>query len=97
MDIFLVNKEDPCAQSLSVKLSDTRPNQIIPLTNDEMDLFNSDGFKHLTYGNDHNKNIVEVEPGKSYIFVCDENTNIDDVMVTAKRLEIQASIIRVKS
>ncbi len=94
MDIFLVNQDDPCAQSLSSKLSNTKPNQIVPLSNDEMDLFNSDGFKHLTFGDDGNKNIVEVESGKSYIFVCDESVNVDDVIRASKQLRIHSSIIR---
>ena len=94
MDIFLVNEANPCAKSLSEKLSNPKPNQIINLSNDEMALLNSDNFKHLTFGNNGNKNIVEVKPGASYIFVCDEGVNIGDVLNTAKRLHIEAAIIR---
>ena len=96
MDIFLVNNEDPCAQPLSQKLSDVRPNQIIPLSRDEMNLFNSDKFQHITFGNDTDKTIVKVEPGASYIFVCNQNVNIDDVITASARLGIESAIIRTK-
>ncbi len=95
MNIFLVNQDNLNAQSLCKKLSKAKEGEFVQLTTQEFELHDSVDFQHVRYGNSENSNIVEVEEGKSYIFVCDQDTNIDDVMETTERLNTKYGIIRV--
>jgi hypothetical protein len=94
MDIFLVNEEHEQAESLSLKLSGAKDQEIVKLTGKEMELYRSDDFQVLRLGSSDNQMITEIKPGGSYIFVCDETINIHDVMYTIEALGIEAGIIR---
>jgi len=65
MNIFLVNQDNPYFKSLVEKLSDRKEDgRIIPLSQGEMDLYNSEDFKHVYIGESPSK-FIELEPQKS--------------------------------
>ena len=102
MDIFLVNKDDPHAGSLCKKLASAKPGEFVKLSTEEFNLHDSEDFRYINYGNSANANtsnlnILECDKTKSYIFVCDEMTAIDDVIITIENLGLDAGIIRRKS
>ncbi len=81
MNIFLVNQDNPVSKSLCEKLAGPKkPGQIIPLTTEEWDLYNSNGVQQIADSNENKSILTEVEPGLSYIAVCNNRTNIDDII-----------------
>jgi len=93
MEIFLVNQYHPASTGLIEKLCDIKDKQFIPLTDEEMNLYDSSDFQHVFFG-EQKQIFSEVEAGKSYVFVCDESVNIDDVINGADRFGIKIAIIR---
>lgn len=94
MHAFLVNKENPHAESLCRKLASAKTGDFIELTTDEFNLHDSEDFQHINYSDNQNANIIEVKEGGTYIFVANKNTNIDDIVRTAENLKLNAGIIR---
>lgn len=95
MDIFLVNSDHPHAKSLAKKLAERAiQGAIIPLNTQEMELYCSDDFQHVSYGHEGNPMITEIDPGGHYLFACDPSVNIDDVMRSAVQLDITIGIVR---
>jgi hypothetical protein len=104
MDIFLVDQDDPAAKTLMKKLAErSKPGAIIPLTSEEMALYNdSESFKHVLIGSSFgNPSITKLEPNSNYVFVCDTNVNIDDVVQLRERAfeldGIKIGIVRARS
>lgn len=97
MDIFLVNTDNPHADTLMRKLAEkSKPGAIIPLNDGEMELYCSPDFQQVSYGNDQQSKITKMEPGGSYVFVADQNTVIDDILQLEERLSIKVGIIRTR-
>lgn len=97
MSIFLVNQDNPCAQSLMIKLAEqAKPGAIIPLTDGEIELYCSPDFKEIITDRDNSPiKISEMEKGHHYVAVVDAaRVNIDDIIKTGERLGINISIIR---
>jgi len=94
MNIFMVNESNEAAESLVTKLAEVKDGSILQLTDAEMKLYQSDDFKCLSFGNEGNTNIVKMEHGKSYLYVCDQFTNIDDVMRASETLGFYVAIVR---
>lgn len=93
--MFLVDETTAAAQSLIQKLSEqSKPGAIIPLTSEEMDVYQSSDFEVLSIG-EENSNIIEIDPEKSYVFMCDPaNTVIQDVINITHRLGAKIAIVR---
>jgi len=94
MNIFMVNESNEAAESLVKKLSGKKDGLILLLTDAEMKLYRSDDFKCLSFGSEGTSNIVKMEQGKSYLYVCDQFTNIDDVMRASEILGFTVAIVR---
>lgn len=97
MNIFLVNSDEPSAKTLIEKFCDAKDGSILPLTSEEMSLYNSDGFQVLSLLNE-NQTVTQVHPGNSYVFSCDSsNTVIDDILSLQENLNINVGIVRVNN
>jgi hypothetical protein len=94
MDIFLVNQDNPHAQSLCEKLAKAKDGEFVPLTTPEFELHDSVDFQYINYGESSTTVLKEVIPGGNYIFVADEDTNIDDIIKAGNDLHIGIGIIR---
>lgn len=100
MDIFIVNQDNPAAESLMLKLAKkSKPGAIIPLSTKEMDLYRSDDFSHVCTGTEQSPlNAVKVDLTDNVIFVIDQTkVNVDDIITTGERLGISYSVIRVST
>jgi len=98
MDIFLVNSDNPHAESLMHKLAeDQTTGRIIPLNDGEMELYCSPDFNQVIFGNDSKPSFTEVEPGRKYIFVVNQDVVIDDIIKAGDRLGIEIGIIRTRT
>lgn len=102
MNIFLINQDHEAAKSLIKKLaSNFKDGAIIPLTADEMRLYNSDDFQWLNIG-ENNQNITKLERGDDHAYLITfnpYNTVLDDVNRAGTYLHelgINTSFIRVK-
>lgn len=93
--IYLVNQDDPHAKTLAEKLSEEKkPGSIIPLTQGEMELYNSNDFQVLAHA-ENNGLLAEVEKGKRYVMVVNPDyTNIDDILRISEILQVNIGIIR---
>lgn len=94
MMFFMVNSEDKHSESLVEKLSKAKPNEIMPLTQGEMDLYRSDDFQVLHLPEQGEHPFIKVEPGGSYIAIAGKDTNIDDLLGVQKHLNVKISIVR---
>ena len=78
MNVFIVNQDNPAANGLIKKLSAMGDGSILCLTNEEMELYNSEDFKHIYNGG--GSPLIEIDRDKQYIMVCDpETTNFEDI------------------
>jgi len=97
MNIFLVNEDHPAATRLIDKLSGKKKDgEIIPLTSDEMSLYNSDSFQAISSSSEQQKIFqLNTDSHNAYVFYLDETEdNIDDALATIDRLSLNASIVR---
>ena len=97
MDVFIIDESHEAAEGLMHKLSgEKRQGQMIPLSKTEMDLYNSDRFKHIHTSQDKSM-VIELNPGKRYMFLVDESkTVIDDVIAMREHMRLDAGIVRVR-
>jgi len=95
MHIFLVNQDKPSARSLMLKLADqAKPGAIIPVTNEEMALYQSVHFQVLAMGNSDQK-IIELDTKAPYIFLLDpKKDNIDEAYSAIEILGLDEAVIR---
>jgi len=99
MNLFLVNQDHPDAKGLMIKLSEgAKDGAIIPLSDGEMSLYNSNDFKWLNTNQSSNQIMTKIEKGQGYVFVVDPHkTIIDDILKLEDRLKIKVSVIRVRA
>lgn len=93
--IYLVNKDNPDALSMAMKLVDQShlEGAVIPCSSGEMACYGSNDFQAISL-NDITTSLVRVYPNSSYILFADEGTEIEDAISSSKYLGIKLGIIR---
>jgi len=102
MDVFLVNTEsdlesggENCAQTLMLKLANSKDKAVIPLTDAEMQLYRSDDFQILRLDSSSPDLSFKATKGERHIFVVDpKEVNINDIAKTCDLMGIEYGIIR---
>ncbi len=91
---YLINKENPAAESLMLKMAEqAKPGALIPCSTEEINSFTNGDFIPVALTPDDSK-LIQVDPMKTYILFANKEMEIDDIMTCITRLKINIGVVR---